>query len=96
MEKLDTIKIKSPVLNRNILMAAQRSAFQDSISWGIDIHHTSDFVFIKTIDVSTLPEINLLHFDATIGESELSNATSYIGQTLKKTGYRPRIRKPIC
>lgn len=58
--------IKNPEFEEKLLVVTQGSAFKDSITRGIVDHYQSDSVFIRIIDVSQLPEINLKDYDAMV------------------------------
>jgi len=58
--------INLPELDRRLVIATQGSMFKDSVTLGITNYFESDSIFIRIIDVSGLPKINLDDYDAMV------------------------------
>lgn len=64
MDMVSERTINRPELNNSLVIATQGSAFKDSVTSGIIKHFEPDSIFIRIIDVSGLPKINLEDYDA--------------------------------
>ncbi|MFH6769077.1 hypothetical protein V8G56_10055 [Gaetbulibacter aquiaggeris] len=66
MDKVETVQFNSPDLDLKLLIATQGSAFKNEITSNITDHYKKDSVYIKVIDVSQLPEIDPIDFNAIV------------------------------
>jgi hypothetical protein len=60
----ETYKVTTPHINQKLLIAAQSSPFKDSITAGVLEHYKSSTITLELIDVKTLANLDLSHFDA--------------------------------
>ena len=58
--------VNAPDLNRKMVIATQGSTFKDSITEGILQHYQSDSIFIRIVDVSQLPKIDLADYQVMV------------------------------
>lgn len=58
MGKADAFQISSSNMDRSLLIATQKSPFKDSVTQLLVKYYTSDSLFIKVIDISSLSEID--------------------------------------
>ncbi|PRX54634.1 hypothetical protein [Flagellimonas meridianipacifica] len=58
--------INDPSLSRKLVIATQGSRFKDQVTKTIVDHYASDSVFIRVLDVSKLPEIDMEEYEAMV------------------------------
>ena len=64
MWKAETFQVNSANLDPKLLIATQKSAFKVSVTQLLVKHYTSDPIFIKIIDISSLSKIDPLGYTA--------------------------------
>lgn len=64
MGKAEAFQVNSPNLDRRLTIATQKSAFKNSVTQLLIKHYTSDPVFIKVIDISSLSKIDPADYNA--------------------------------
>lgn len=57
MDIAEEFEINNPQLQQQLLIATQGSEFKDAVRTKIINHYKSDSIFIKVIDISSLPKI---------------------------------------
>ena len=57
MDVVESYEVNSPNLEKKLLIATQGSEFKDMLTQSIVDHYTSDAIYIKVIDVSSLENI---------------------------------------
>ena len=66
MEKAEEFQVNSSEYNRKLVIATQGSDFKNAVTNDLVNHFKQDSIFIKVIDVSSLPEINPKNFNAVV------------------------------
>ena len=66
MDAVMTYSVYSQTFDKKLLIATQGSTFKDSLVQNVVRYYENDSVFIKVIDVSTLPAVNPTDFNATL------------------------------
>jgi hypothetical protein len=66
MDKVETVQFNSPDLDLKLLIATQGSTFKNKITSNITDYYKNDSIYIKVIDVSQLPEINPINYEAIV------------------------------
>ena len=66
METARTYVINSPSLERKLLIATQGSEFKDVVTKGIADYYSSQPIFIKVIDISSLDKIDATDYSAMV------------------------------
>lgn len=64
MGNAEAFQVNSANLDHKLLIATQKSAFKDSVTQLLVKHYTSDPVFIKVIDISSLSKIDPADYTA--------------------------------
>ncbi len=64
MEEAETFQVNSPDFGPKLLIATQGSTFKNTITNGIVHYYKQDSVFIKVIDIASLPDIDPEDYNA--------------------------------
>lgn len=66
MKAVKEYTINDPTHDRKLVIATQGSQFKDSVTAQIVAHYSPDSIFIRVIDVSKLPKINMKDYEAMV------------------------------
>lgn len=93
MDVAEAFEVNSPQLEQKILIATQGSEFKDKVVAGLVEKLRERDIFIKVIDVSSLPSIDVDDYNAIVllHDWELQKPPAVVEQFLKKSGNNKKL-----